>query len=71
MAILEESSDSDGERLLTRIALVKADSGSFAVQLPDLLFVAAMGANRTIRPKQCLDKSECGFFVVKLRFGKY
>jgi hypothetical protein len=71
MAILEHSSDSDGERLLTRIALVKADPGSFAVQLSDLLFAAAMRANGTVRPKQRLDKSECGFFTVKLRFGKY
>jgi hypothetical protein len=66
---LKDGSLSNGELAFALVALVKAEASSLALHLADALGVgiAAMRANRTIRPKPALDIRESGFLVEKLR----
>jgi len=67
MRRLENGPLAHGERLLARVAFVKASAGSFALQLADTIGATAMPAHRPIRPQLRLDIGKGSFFVLELR----
>jgi hypothetical protein len=72
MAILENGADPHGERLPAGVAFAQARPGGLASEAADALLinVAAMRANRTIRPKLAFDIFERGVLAVEAVIGK-
>jgi hypothetical protein len=65
MALFEDGSDLDGKRLAAGIALVDADPGALAFQLPALADCAAMRTEPSVRPNDAFDIGVSGFFVAE------
>ena len=72
MAVFEDPADPNGEGLAAGVTLAQARTARFSRQATDSLVVAiaAMGANRTFRPKMGFDVGKSGLFVVEMRGGK-
>ena len=72
LAVLENRSHANRERLPAGVALAQAKAGGLAGQAADLgrIRVGAMGARRTIRPKLSFNIFKGGFLVVKPISGK-
>ncbi len=71
VAVLEDRAAAHGEGFPAGVAFSQPRSAALASQAADALAlaVAAMGANRTFRPKVRLDVDESGIFVVKMWGG--
>jgi hypothetical protein len=67
---LKNGPHSDSEGLAALVALVEADAGAFALELPHALLFPAVVAAGAIRPQPRLDIGEGGFFVLEMRGGK-
>ena len=69
---LKDGSHAHGEGLAAFVALVEAKAGGLALHLANAfaIGIAAMRANRALRPKTALDISKSGFFGLELRSGK-
>jgi hypothetical protein len=69
---LKESPHAHSEGLATFFAVVKAIASSLARHLGDAraIYIAAMRANRSVRPKLAFDILESSFFALELRGGE-
>jgi len=69
MAILENGADLDGKLLSAGVALPQARTGAFALKPanPRRIGIAAMRANRAIRPKERLNVGIGQCFIVEVR----
>jgi len=69
---LENRSNLHGERLPALATLLQPKPGRLALQFVDAfgVSIAAVGANRTIRPKHAFQIRESGGFIVKVGLGQ-
>jgi len=67
-ARLKDGSDLDGKRLAALVALANANAGRLALHQSEarLIRVAAMRADRAVRPNARLDVLVSGLLVVKV-----
>lgn len=70
MALLENGSDLNGERLPAGVALIDADPSAFAAQLTAVIDDSAVRTYTAIRPNHRLNIGISGFFVPEAWFVK-